>query len=138
MTTLERKVHGFTMDFGGWDEPDVISARLFGRMVKLATTTITEYHSDLYRDAQLLHELMPDIIAEARERGAADFFWAARTHGTILTRYRGEYAETKGILSRVFGYRIIIRHRYFNYFEADWIPDTEPYVALPLTRGGEH
>ena len=139
INTRERKAHPFSIDFGGWgrDDPDVVAARLFGKLVELAGTIVTEYHSDLYRDALLLHELMPGLLAEAEERGAADLWWAARTHGTILCRSRTGYEESKGILGSVFGYRIIIRHKKYHYFTADFVPDTDPYEALPLTRGGE-
>lgn len=125
----------FTLDFGGWTDPDIVAARLFGKLVEIASGTVTEYRSDLYRDAQKLMELMPGILAEARERGAADLWWAARTHGTILERYRADYDQAKRILGRVWGFRIIIRHEHTHYFVADFVWDTEPYEVLPLTRG---
>lgn len=133
----ERKAHRFVLDFGGWADPDPVAARLFGKLVELAEGTVTAYRSDLFRDAQKLIEIMPGLLSEARERGAADFFWAARTHGTILARYHSDYVQAKGILGRVFGYRIIIRHKFYDYFEAEFVPDTDPYEALPLTRGGD-
>lgn len=135
MMPTERQAHPFTVDFGGWSDPDPVCARLFGKLVEIAEGVVTEYRSDLYRDAIRLTELMPDLLKEARERGAADLYWAARTHGTILARYRDEYWQAVRILDRVYGFRIIIRHKSYGHFYAEFIPDTEPYEALPLTRG---
>lgn len=134
----EREAHPFTLNFGGWDDPEIVAARLFGKLVELAEGVVTEYRNDLYRDALQLQKFVPDMLIEARERGGSDLYWAARTHGTLLDRYREGYFQGVGILGRVFGYRIIIRHHGYTDFSAEFIPDTEPYEALPLTRGGEH
>lgn len=59
-----------------------VNARAFGELVKLAAPVVTNYHSDLYRDAQWLQaNLDADVVGTA-----LTFWYVVRSNGTHLTQ----------------------------------------------------
>jgi hypothetical protein len=88
-TTTETFLGGFGTDPAALG----VDAHVFGALVKLALPVLTNYHSDLYRDAQWLQaNLTADVVGDA-----LTFWFVVRPSGTHIVQSADMLAAVRGV-----------------------------------------